>query len=77
MSVVNNMKEARDEHGVAVETEQRLNKSTIGRTEAAEPECGEIVCCSAEMPQLCFCPSCQLLYCMCLELCFDTSIVFR
>lgn len=48
--VVNNMKEARarGEHVVAVETEQGLNKSTIGRIEAAEAECGEMVCCSLQ-----------------------------
>lgn len=36
-----------DEHVVAVETEQRPNKSTIGRDEAAAAaERGEKVCCS-------------------------------
>lgn len=46
LSVVNNLKEARarEEHVVAVETE--LSKSTIGRTEAAEAECG--ACCSPQ-----------------------------
>ncbi len=39
---------AREEHVVAVETEQRQNKCTIGRTEAAEAECGGIVCCSPQ-----------------------------
>lgn len=43
--VVNIMKaaRAREEHVVAVETEQRLNKSTIGRNEAAEAECAELL----------------------------------
>lgn len=41
----NYIKEAREEHVVAIETEQRLNKSSIGKTEAADVECVEIVCC--------------------------------
>lgn len=43
--VVNNTKGAREEHVVALETEQRLNKRTIGRTEAAEAECEDRVGC--------------------------------
>lgn len=63
------MKQARGRaaHVVAVETEKRLNKSTVGRTEAAEAERGELVC-SGELlvrPNRSlsrFCQTCQVLY---------------
>lgn len=61
--VVNNIKEAREKRVVAVETMQSLNKSSIGRTEAAVAEYVGIVYC------LSFASVKAVKSCMCQERC--------